>query len=214
MGRLHINKEYYGNAKQTILKAQEEMDSGLNLLNSVDKNIIAFFGSHKGEGNNAHYQKCEELAFQLGKKDYAILSGGGSGIMKAANSGAMRAQAPSIGLRAELLTKEKIEDPIFTHQMSFRFLFVRRFLMAIKSEALIFFPGGLGTLNEVFEYGMLMQTRIADRVPMILVGKEYWNGIMSWMQEKLPERLLIENTDLELFQMEDDISKIIEKIHF
>ena len=136
--------------------------------------------------------------------------------MHAANSGATNSKAHSIGMRAELLKGEKVTDPIFTETLSFKFLFARRFIMSIKSEALIFYPGGYGTLNELFEYAVLMQTGIVDTVPIICVNKTYWDGLFEWLKNNpLKKDFFIHDlNDLNLIHFVDDhkeIIKILEK---
>jgi uncharacterized protein (TIGR00730 family) len=214
MNKHHKNKEYYGNTEWTVGKVREEMNNGLALLSKVDKRIVTFFGSHKISKNNEYYKHCKNVAFQLGKKGYAIVSGGGPGIMHAANAGATEAKAPSIGLKADLLKGEKVTDPIFTEELSFHFLFVRRFIMSIKSDALIFYPGGFGTLNELFEYAVLMQTDMADKVPIICVNKKYWNGLFQWLEENpLKKDFFIRGIkDLNLLYFVDDIDEIMKII--
>ena len=137
----------------------------------------------KSRQKTSFISKLDIQRLNLVKRGYAILSGGGPGIMHAANSGAMEAGAPSIGLRAELLEEQEVTDKIFTHKLSFHFLFTRRFIMSIKSEALVFYPGGYGTLNELFDYAVHMQTNIIDTVPIICVNKKYWQGLFDWLKE-------------------------------
>ncbi|PIN87247.1 TIGR00730 family Rossman fold protein [Candidatus Woesearchaeota archaeon CG10_big_fil_rev_8_21_14_0_10_44_13] len=211
MSRLHKNKQYYTKTDWTVDKVREEINSGLKLLNKIDNKIITFFGSHRVTKNSKYYQHCEKVSFELGKRGYAILSGGGPGIMHAANSGATKAKVPSIGLKAGLLKGERVTDKIFTHEMSFHFLFVRRFIMSIKSEALIFYPGGYGTLNELFEYAVLMQTGIVDNVPIICVNKKYWQGLFDWLENNpLKEDFFIHDIkDLKLIHFVDGIDEII-----
>jgi uncharacterized protein (TIGR00730 family) len=183
MSRLHKNRQYFENAVWTVDKVKEEIDRGLALIGKTDRKIVTFFGSHRVHKDSGYYVHCKEAAFRLGKSGYAILSGGGPGIMHAANAGATEAGAPSFGLKAELLAGEKVTDRIFTHEMNFHFLFVRRFIMSIKSEALIFYPGGYGTLNELFEFAVLMQTGIVDTVPIICVNRAYWQGLFKWLEQ-------------------------------
>ena len=213
MSRLHKNKQYL-NTRWTVEKVREEIDNGLELPNNVNNKIITFFGSHRVKSESKYYNHCKQVAFELGKRGYAIVSGGGPGIMHAANSGAMEARAPSIGLKAELLKGEKVTDPIFTVEQSYYFLFVRRFILSIKSEALIFYPGGYGTLNELFEYAVLMQTGIVDTVPIICVNRKYWQGLFEWLkQNPLKEDFLINDiTDLHLIHIVDDLGEIIDII--
>ena len=214
MSRLHKNKEYYDKTDWTVEKVREEINKGLALLSKIDRKIVTFFGSHKIPVNNEYYKNCKSIAFELGKRNYAILSGGGPGIMHAANSGATEAKAPSIGLKAELLLGEKVTDPIFTNELSFHFLFVRRFIMSIKSEALIFYPGGFGTLNELFEYAVLMETGITDKVPIICVNKKYWGGLFNWLENHPLKKdfLIHDRKDFELLHFADNFDEIIDII--
>jgi uncharacterized protein (TIGR00730 family) len=209
---LERNKEYFRNVNATTTKVQDEINQGLELLKEIQKPIITVLGSHKGEPGSNWYTHCYETTESLGKKGYAIMSGGGPGIMHAANSGAMAANTQSIGIKAGLIQEEAITDPIYTHEISFNFLFVRRFILAIKSQALIFYPGGYGTLNELFEYIVLIQTKMVDKVPVILVGKEFWKGMRTWLQEVHAEGY-IRDSDLELIQFVDSTDEIIDIIH-
>lgn len=214
MVKLHKNREYYGNTEWTVDKVREEINDGLALLNRIDKKIVTFFGGHKVGQESKYYSHCKKLAYKLGKKGYAIMSGGGPGAMHAANRGAKEANAPSIGLRATLMKGEKITEDIFTEELSFHFLFVRRFIMSIKSEALIFYPGGYGTLNELFEYAVLMQTGIVDTVPIICVNKKYWEGLFKWLKDNpLKNNFLIDGKkDIGLLHFVDDVEEIIKII--
>lgn len=213
MSRLHKNKEYL-NTSWTIEKVDEEINSGLQLLNQVSEDIVTFFGSHIVKPGSEYYEHCRKVAFELGKRGYAIMTGGGPGVMHAANTGARQAGAKSIGLRASLLKGEETSDDIYDHKLPFHFLFVRRFIMSIKSEALIFYPGGLGTLNELFEFSMLMQTDIVDKVPIICVNTSYWKDLFSWLKDKpLPMDFFIQGKqDLQLLNLVDDVQEIIELI--
>lgn len=212
MSKFHKNKEYFENADWTVDKVKGEINSGLELLNEIDQPIITFFGSARVKPESENYRHAKELAYNLGKNGYAILSGGGPGIMHAACSGATESGCPSIGFGAELLATEKVTDKIFTHNQSFHFLFARRFLMAIKSEALIFYPGGYGTLNELFEYAVLMQTGIVDKVPLICMKKDYWQGLFDWLDENvLKENLLINGeNDIKLLNFAENYEDVIE----
>lgn len=188
MNTFHKNKEYFSNADRTVDKVREEINDGLALLNEIDKPIVTFFGSHRAASGSKYYEHAKKTAHEFGRMGYAVLSGGGPGIMHAVNSGATEVGAPSIGLKAELLKGEKVTDPIFTHELSFHFLFSRRFIMSIKSEALIFYPGGYGTLNELFEYAVLMQTDIVDTVPIVCVNNQFWAGLFDWLRDNPLEK--------------------------
>ena len=215
MTRLRKNRQYYADTEWTVNKVREELNCGLALLNKIDAKMVTFFGAHMAKHDGEYYLHCKKTAFELGKRGYAIASGGGPGVMHAANSGAMQAKAPSIGFKAELLDEhEKVTNEIFTHVHSFHFLFVRRFIMSLKSEALIFYPGGYGTLNELFEYATLMQTGISDPVPIICVNKEFWHGLFDWLKHNPFEKDLLTNAakDLQLLHFADDTQEILDII--
>jgi hypothetical protein len=211
--RLVKNGQYFKNIKKTVNDVDEEVKTGLKILNSVDKKIISVFGTHNLEPKHPYYKNCEETCYRLGTKGYAIMSGGGPGIMEASNTGATRANTTSIGFKAGLLKKEQlINKKIFTHQASFKYLFARRFCLAIKSSALIFYPGGYGTLNEFYEYVTLIQTGMVDPVPVICVNKNYWNGMFKWLHEKALKENFIQERHLEgiyFAETPQDVVKII-----
>lgn len=210
MKKLNINEQYL-NSNTTVEEAKKELVKGLAVLEEIDKPIVSFFGSHRADPSGEYYQGCKRLATTLGKKGYAIISGGGPGIMHAANSGAMAAKTTSVGCTASLLDEEKITDPIFTHTLPFKFLFARRFIMAIKSKALIFYPGGYGTLNELFEYVVLMQTSMVDRVPIICVHTTYWQGLFDWLNKNAGEQdfFIDKEKDIGLLYFSDNHDEIV-----
>lgn len=212
MTKLHKNKEYLDRG-WTVSKVNQEINDGLELLSEINKPIVTFFGSRHPLQGSKPYEHCKNLASELGNRGYAIMSGGGPGIMYAANAGAMKAGAPSIGLQARLLPGEKVIDKIFTHKMEFHFFFARRFLMHIKSEALIFYPGGIGTLNELFEYSMLANADIVDRVPIICVGSKYWAGLFKWLKENSTKKeYFVQNSALKLLSIADDLQGVLKII--
>ncbi|MBI5390401.1 TIGR00730 family Rossman fold protein [Candidatus Woesearchaeota archaeon] len=214
MSPFHKNTQYFREKEWTVEKAKKEIEDGLAILNQVNQPMVTFFGSHRVKPGSTDYEHAQRTAFLLGKKGFAIMSGGGPGIMHAANKGATEADVPSIGLQAELLKGEEIKDRIFTHHYSFHFIFVRRFIMSIKSDALIFYPGGYGTLNELFEYLTLMQTGIVDRVPIICVNKLYWQGLFQWLKEYPLQQDLLKNKkkDFDLLQLVDTPEDVVRKL--
>lgn len=211
--KLKKNIEYFRRSDDISEEVQKELDLGLDLLNTIDNPIVSILGSHKVKKNNKYYKHCYTLAQKLGKENYAILTGGGPGIMEAANSGAFKVGGTSIGLQAALLTKEQVSNANFTLRMGLKYLFVRRFLLGIKSEALIFYPGGFGTLNELFEYLVLIQTKILDEVPIVCVNKSYWDGLFKWLKKCIGEKGLLTNKgDLNLLQFAEDVDEVIKLI--
>jgi uncharacterized protein (TIGR00730 family) len=213
MASLHRNYHYYAHVDWTVGKVDKEIRQGLKILNSIDNKIVSVFGSHRISPGNVYYDHCYMTGFALGKKGYAVVTGGGPGIMEAANKGAFDAGVPSIGIKAALLSKEQVAKKVHTHSMSMNFLFVRRFLLSIKSNAFIFYPGGIGTLNEMFEYLVLMQTKMTDKVPMICVNRKYWKGMFAWMLSKeVSKYKLITKKDLEDFILVDTTEEIVKAV--
>ncbi len=210
MSSFHKNT-LYQNKAWAPEKAKAEIENGLKLLESIDEKIIAFAGSARVKQGDAMYEHCKTVAFELGKKGYAIASGGGPGVMHAANFGATLAKARSIGLKAELLTKEKITDDIYTNTLNFHYFFARRFIMLVKTEAMIFYPGGLGTCNELLENMMLMQNDIVDKIPLYCVNKSYWHGLFNWFEEKSVGQNYLEKADLKLVKLVDTPKELISR---
>jgi uncharacterized protein (TIGR00730 family) len=204
----------YLKSEYTTKRVTKEIEQGLGLLNGIDAPIITILGSHKPKLGNKYYNHAYKLAHMLGEMDYAIVTGGGPGIMEAANKGAADASAISVGVRAALLKNEKVDHKYFTKQISYHFLFVRRFILSLKSNALVFYPGGLGTLNELFEYLVLIQLAFIDRVPVICVDKKYWKGLFDWL-DKNPKKagFYIDNkADTSIVQFADSQEEVIKLI--
>lgn len=205
-----VNQRYLH--KGTAKLVEKEVLQGIKLLNSIDKPIITFFGSHSIPKSNSAYKNAFQTSKSLAEEGFAIMSGGGPGIMHAANAGAISAGVPSIGVMADMLVEERISDKIFTHQAAYKFMFVRRFILSIKSEALIFYPGGYGTFNELFEFLVLIQTGMIEKVPIILVDTKFWKGLDKWIQG-LVDQKLIKKKDLNLIQHADTTKEILSIIH-
>lgn len=202
------------NRKFTTERVAKEIDKGLELLNKIDEPIITILGSHKPKSNNKYYKHAYNLAYKLGEHDFAIVTGGGPGIMEAANKGASDAKAISIGIRSSLIKGEKSEHKYYTRQLSYHFLFVRRFILSVKSNALIFYPGGFGTLNEFFEYIVLIQLAFIDRVPVICIDRKYWKGMFDWLNT-IPKKegfYIDPKKDLSIVQFADTVDEAHELI--
>lgn len=204
------NKAYL-DTKYTADLASKEITDGLNLLKEITKPIVSVFGSHKPMAGDKFFDMAREFGRKAGEGGYAIVTGGGPGIMQAANEGAMDAKAPSIGIKAGLIKGEDMDEDIFTSEISYHFLFVRRFILSIKSDALVFFPGGYGTLNELFEFIVLIQLGFIDRVPIVCIDREFWEGMFKWLESK-PKLLgyyIESQQDLKLIQFADNADEAI-----
>jgi len=198
---MHENETYFCNPAATALNAEQELNHGLDLLNSIDKPIATIYGSHKVTKDSEDFKLCHELAGKLAQNGFAIATGGGSGIMEAANSAAHEHNSYSIALRGAAFRDEQIDADIYTHTIDFRFIFARRFILSIKSDALIVFPGGYGTLDELFELLVLIQSKIIESVPVVLIREEYWAGLFNWLNEKVAAGNMLTNgqKDIALF---------------
>jgi hypothetical protein len=155
------------------------------------------------------------LAKRLGKKGYTVITGGGPGIMEAGNRGAADAGAESVGLNIEL-PREQRSNQYITKGIGFHYFFTRKVMLSASSQAYIYFPGGFGTLDEMIEMTLLIQTgKIPSDVPVILVGSDFWNPLKAWMEDKMLKQMhFIEKPDLKIMQVVDTVEEtlaIIEK---
>lgn len=190
--------------------SSDEIKRGCAILNSIEQPLVAIFGSHRVQPDAPEFAACTRLVGELAARGFGVLTGGGPGIMLAANRAASAAGVTSVGFKARLLTREAVAEPIYTHRADFNWMYIRTFLMLLKSKALIFFPGGYGTLDELFEYAMLMQTGLCDRVPIFCIGSEYWAGLTSWLHERVAHYYLINGKpDLSLFNITDNVDAVI-----
>lgn len=172
-----------------LVKILNEFRAGFEFLKQHPKSI-SIFGSERCGFKSDIYCQAEEFACELAQEGFAIITGGGHGIMEAANKGAARAmptgrqakKGKSIGLVIEL-PRGTHANRYVQESLSFHYFFVRKVMLAFASQAYVFFPGGFGTLNEFFEMAMLIQTGKTRSIPIVLVGKEYWQGILAWIEE-------------------------------
>jgi uncharacterized protein (TIGR00730 family) len=215
MSNLKLNKPYFTEIYQTMFRASDDMKKGLDLLKNIDQPIVSIFGSHRTPPEDKYYKHAYELSQKLGQKGFAIISGGGPGIMFAANAGAKEAGGASIGFQSEGLAEiEPADKSILTDVEYTHFLFSRRFVMTIKSNAMVYYPGAFGTLTEMFENVCLIATHLIDRVPIICVGREYWQGLIDWLLPELIKNDLAHDPQdyINIITIEDDIDKIVEII--
>ena len=206
------NKNYWEAEGETINQIAQELKEGFKILNSIPNEIVTFFGSAQIDPSDEIYKHCENTAYELGRNGYAIVTGGGPGIMRAANTGATRAGAISVGIRALLIEGQSVTDDIYTAKLDMEFVFLRRFIMYAKSKAWIFYPGGIGTLDELAECMQLRYTGVRNKKPIICVNREYWAGLFRWLEQGAYKKnfLMHGKSDLELVQFAESTSDIIE----
>lgn len=196
---------------QRASRIASEFDRGLRFIKKY-RQSVTIYGSARFKSNNPHYRDARALAFRLSRLGYTIITGGGPGVMEAANRGAKEAGGPSVGLNIEL-PHEQIINPYVTDSMSFFYFFSRKTTMSFASEAYIFFPGGFGTLDEFFEIITLIQTKKLHSIPVILVGTDFWSPLQSFIEKTvLLQHGSIDKKDLNLYVILDDQDKIVEYI--
>ncbi len=172
---------------------------------------VTIFGSARLQPEDSFYQTAETIAYLLAKEGYSVITGGGPGIMEAANKGAAEGGGPSVGVNIKL-PHEQEPNPYAQMSLEFRYFFVRKVMLVKYSVGFVCMPGGFGTMDELFEAVTLIQTRKMTPVPVVMVGTAYWKGLVKWMEEEMLRRELISPEDLSLFAVLDDPYQVVEYI--
>lgn len=193
-----------------IFRIISEFVEGIETLSDVTP-AVSIFGSARAGTDHPYYQATIELSKKLAKRDYSIITGGGGGIMEAANKGAMEVGAQSIGLNIDLPHEQK-SNIYLTDEIEFRYFFIRKVMFLKHSNAIVIVPGGFGTLDEFFEAMTLIQTDRSKPVPVYVLGTKFWGGLIDWIKESMLVEKFIEEKDLDLFTLTDDIDEIVEGI--
>jgi hypothetical protein len=186
-----------------IFRVMAEFVEGFDELATVGP-AVSFFGSSRAKPTDRYYKLAEQTAYQIAKAGFAVITGGGGGIMEAANKGAAQGGGKSIGLNIELPV-EQIPNKYQNLSLHFRYFFCRKVMFLKYAHGFIAFPGGYGTMDEFSEALVLIQTLKQASFPVILMCSDYWNGLITWMKEKmLKEHHFITPTDLNVFTVVDD----------
>ena len=172
---------------------------------------VSVFGSARVAADSPAYDMAEEVARHLAEAGYGVISGGGGGIMEAANKGAAAGGGVSVGLNIEL-PHEQFPNPYSNIKMDFHYFFVRKVMFVKYSIAYVVLPGGFGTLDELFEAVTLIQTKRLRPFPVILMGSEYWAGLVEWIKDQLLTNHRISPDDLDIFQVLDDPREVVKAI--
>ena len=183
-----------------------ELAAGFEALGDLGK-AVAVFGSARDGLRPDSYRQAEALGRALAQAGYVVLTGGGPGIMEAANRGAFEANGRSVGLSI-YLPHEQVPNPFQTDALSFRHFFVRKVMLVKFSSAFVVFPGGFGTLDELFEGLALVQTMKARPFPVYLVGRWFWGGLVEWIQDTLVAQGTVNRDDLDLVEVVDRVEEI------
>ncbi len=171
------------------------------------KRTVTFFGSARTKPGSVYYKKAEELARRLAKAKFTVITGGGPGIMEAINKGANLSGGESIGLNIQLPFEQRMNTYV-KKGIGFHYFFTRKVILSFSAQAYVYFPGGFGTLDEFFEIITLIQTKKMERIPVVLIGSEYWNSLVAWLESTvLIKQRAIDEKDLELFHVTDSIDE-------
>ncbi len=195
--------------KNKVHRIDREFTEAFEFISKFEKSVT-FFGSARFKENDEHYKKARALAKRIATElDYAILTGGGGGIMEAGNRGAFEAGKTSVGLNIYLQNLNSYT----THSMRFYYFFIRKVALSFSAETYLFFPGGFGTLDEFFEIVTLIQTKKIHKVPIILVGRDFWSPLKDLIKKVLyEEHQTIDKDDMDLYTITDNEDEIIELI--
>ena len=194
-----------------LFRIMAEFTEGFEELASVGP-AVSIFGSARSKPSERYYKLAEQTASEVVKAGFAVITGGGSGIMEAANKGAAEAGGRSIGLNIEL-PMEQIPNPYQNVALDFRYFFVRKVMFLKYAHGFIVFPGGFGTMDEFFESLVLIQTLKQASFPVILMGSEFWEGLIRWIKEMmLKKHGYISPEDLDVFTVVDDPHRAVEII--
>lgn len=198
--------------RQRLDRINKEFTIAFDFIKNFPKSVT-FFGSARLKEDSVLYKKARDLAFKISKElEYTVLSGGGGGIMEASNRGAFEAGGQSVGLNI-VLPSEQHANRYTTSAIELYYFFIRKVALSFAAEAYIFFPGGFGTLDEFTEIVTLIQTKKIPRVPIILVGRNYWAHLNTFIREVLlKEYNFIHKEDMDLYQILDSEEEIVEII--
>ncbi len=196
-----------------IFKIMSEFVEGFEKMSKIGP-CVSIFGSARTHPDNKYYLLAEEIAYKLTVEGYGVITGGGPGIMEAANKGARRGKGKSVGLNIELPFEQKPNDFIDRDKsIDFHYFFVRKTIFLKYSQGFVGMPGGLGTMDELFEALTLVQTNKIAQFPVVLVGKDYWEGLISWIKTTmLHAEHNINEADLDLFKIVDTADDAVKHI--
>jgi uncharacterized protein (TIGR00730 family) len=214
---MNINRKDWAEIKTNdswaIFKIMSEFVEGYERMSKIGPSV-SIFGSARTKPDNKYYQSAVEIAEKLAKLGYGVITGGGPGIMEAGNKGAFEAKGKSVGLNIDLPFEQNHNPYIDAeHNLEFDYFFVRKVIFVKYSQAFVIMPGGLGTLDEMFEALTLIQTKKINKRPVVLFGKSYWSGLIKWIKEvMLEEENNISPDDLDLFIIADTTDEAVKHI--
>lgn len=192
-----------------VFRIMSEFVESFEDMSDIEHPLITVFGSARTPVDDFYYQEAEKLGTLLAENGYGVLTGGGGGIMEAAHKGAYNAGGETVGLNI-VLPHEQRPNPYQTKSLDFRYFFIRKVNFLKYTVGVFIFPGGFGTMDEFFESLTLVQTGKVNRIPLILVGRDFWSGPLKWIEKTLIEYGYISQEDPELYHIVDNAQEGIE----
>jgi len=201
--QLDLSKETW-----RLFRILAEFVDGFETMNEVGP-AVTVFGSSRTTEKNPNYQKAVRCGEKLVASDFAVITGGGPGIMEAANKGAYQAKGKSVGLNISL-PMEQAPNRYQTVELDFRYFFVRKVMFVKYASGFIIFPGGFGTMDEFFESLTLIQTLKIARFPVVCIGHSFWDGLIDWMRQSMLDQNYIDGDDMQFFHVTDDVDEAVQ----
>jgi uncharacterized protein (TIGR00730 family) len=193
-----------------VERIDQEIDRGFDALRDIDDGVSVFGSARIGEGHR-WYELCRETAACLARHGFTVITGGGPGLMEAANRGAIDAGAESVGLNIEL-PHEQQANPYATRRLDFHYFFARKLMFVRYARAFVIFPGGFGTLDELFESLTLIQTHRIEHFPTILVDSAHWRPLLTWIDDRLEDDGLVSTADKEMLVLADEPDDVCDHV--
>ena len=193
-----------------LFKIMGEFVDGVDNLHDIGP-AVSIFGSARLRPQSSMYKKAERIAALFAESNYAVITGGGGGIMAAANKGAAKANGQSIGLNINLPFEQK-PNPYANIGLDFNYFFIRKLMFVKYAAAYIIMPGGFGTLDELFEAVTLIQTHRIKPLPVIMVGSDYWQGLIDWVKNRMLKEKMISPEDIDILQVLDEPEEVVRTV--
>ena len=191
-----------------VRRMATEIDMGFEALKDIKGHAVSVFGSARTPEDHPHYAAAREVGRRLGLAGYAVITGGGPGAMEAANRGAQDAGALSVGLGIELPLEQGM-NPYIDLPLEFHYFFARKIMFVRYARAFVVMPGGLGTMDELFEAWTLVQTQKVRHFPLVLFGSDYWAGLLAWLRDPVLAEGKISPADLDMAYVTDDPDEVV-----
>jgi len=193
-----------------IFRIMAEFVESIEVLSNVH-NAVTIFGSARLKPEDKYYQMAEKLGQLLVQNGFSVITGGGPGIMEAANKGAAEAGGQSVGMNIKLPFEQK-PNPYANLQLDYKYFFIRKVMFIKYALAYVIMPGGYGTMDELFEALTLIQTKRVKSFPVILMGREYWQGLLEWLKNSMQQKNMILPCDIEMIQIIDEPEEVVKHI--